>query len=352
MLATLGPTGGFATSANIFALAITLGELEEFSSAGGTEGGPESFLEVGVGRGFLGEGMGGSVGGGALLGLGAIGGGFATVFGATAGLLSLVILLASCCCLSLCFNHAGLLSSPPSPLVTATGGFEGAGTVGGDSEEGSGSSFFLSACICFLFRKNSGSLSSGSGSSFCWRACICFLFRTNSGSSSLGSSIGGFRLTHEGGEPVSLFPSPTGDGTFAVFLNWLAQGAMCADSSSFLSLFSNSSKAELLPCRLRASFIISDMSIPPPPPVFGLAGGLAGFPVFIVAAFTWPGLVGLRSFTGIVPALEVREVATERVGSGGPACFCGLAMEGMGVVGRGGGEEGMLSLYAASGRSS
>ena len=100
--------------------------------------------------------------------------------------------------------------------------------------------------------------------------------------------------------------------------------------------------ADLL-CDL-AFFIISDISIPPPPPPpLGLGGGgLTCFPVLNVAALAC--LTGLRLlFDGRV--LEVMVVATERVGMGGPTGGCGLwaglVMEGMGVVGRGGGEEGM-----------
>lgn len=281
---------------------------------------------MGVGRGFLGEGAGGSVGGGALLGLGAIGGGLAAGFGTTAGLSSLLTVLAICCCLSLCFSHAGLLSSPLSPLATFTGDFE----RGGESDDGSHTSFCCSPCICFLFRKNSGSSSSG-------------------------ASTGGFFLTQEGGELVSLLVSTVGGRTLDVLRNWLAQGATCAFSSSFFSniLFSKSVKAELLPVLCRAFFRISDISKPPPLLAFGL--GCVGLAVFIVAPFPEGGLAVLAWFTGMVAPLEVRAVAAERVGSGGAACFCNAwvgLMVGMGVVGRGGGEEGTLSTNAASGRSS
>lgn len=209
--------------------------------------------------------MGGSVGGGALLGLGAIGGGLTAGFGTTAGLSSPLTPLANCCCLSLCFSHAGLLSSPPSPLATVTGDLD----RGGDSDNGSGfSSFCCSPCICFLFRKNSGSLSSG-------------------------ASTGGFFLTHEGGELVSLLVSTVAGRTLDVLRSWLAQGAICAFSSSFFSdiLFSKSVKAELLPVLCRAFFMISDMSRPPPLLAFGL--GCVGFAVLMVAPFPGAGLAGL-----------------------------------------------------------
>lgn len=106
---------------------------------------------------------------------------------------------------------------------------------------------------------------------------------------------------------------------------------------------------------VRAFFIISDISIPPPPPPpFGLGGGaLACFPGFIVDALTCLG-TGLRLLLG-GRVFEVIEVAAERVGMGGAGGACGLwaglVKDGMGVVGRGGGEVGM-SLKGPSGKSS
>ena len=115
--------------------------------------------------------------------------------------------------------------------------------------------------------------------------------------------------------------------------------------------------AELLPFRCRAFFMISDMSIPPPPPppLFAFVGGgtLPGFPGFIVEAFT--ALPSLGLVLGGRVCDEESVVAADRVGrGGGAACedlWAGLDREGMGVVGRGGGEVGMSSK-AASGRSS
>jgi hypothetical protein len=123
--------------------------------------------------------------GGFVAGFGAIGGGLAAGLGTTGGFSGLPLpaaVLASCCCLSLCFSQGGLLSSPvgeprPSgPDPFDTGGFDGA--VAGAREAVTGSSFST------------------------------------------------FRLTHGG-----VFPSPTsfpasfgGGGTFGL-RSWLAHGA-------------------------------------------------------------------------------------------------------------------------------
>ena len=193
----------------------------------------------------------GAVGGGFEAGFGAIGGGFAAGFGTAGFSFSPSVpaaVLASCCCLSLCFSQGGLLSSPvgelrPSgPDSFATGGFDG--TVGRDSL--------------------------------------------------VESSFSTFRLTQGG--ILSSSPSFTGSfagtGTFGL-RSWLAHGATCALSSSFFSpiFVSRSMMAEVLPVRCRAFFMISDMSIPPPPPPLPLTGG-GGLPGlgFIVAAFAaFPG---------------------------------------------------------------
>ena len=207
--------GGLAASENIFVLAITLGvaEGDEFSS-GGPEGsgGIMSWFDtirgVGTGRGFLGEGGGGSVAG--LPGLGAS-------LGPTAGLSSFWAAFARCCCLSHCCFHAGFFSSPSAgegvrfwsgllPFGICGCGFAATGgrrAMGGDCEE-SESSFSCIACISFLLRINSGTSLSFSDS----------------------CSVGDFRFTHDGVESAS-------SGTGALLRSWLAQGATCESVSFF-----------------------------------------------------------------------------------------------------------------------
>ena len=92
--------------------------------------------------------------------------------------------------------------------------------------------------------------------------------------------------------------------------------------------------------------MISDMSIPPPPPLLFAGGGaLAGLPDLRVA-----DLFGLAGFCVVFEGervVAVKRVGTggggAEVGGGGTLLWAGLVMEGMGVEGRGGGEEGVSS---------
>ena len=240
---------------------------------------------VGTGRGFLGDGC-------STLGLGGGGVGFAAGLGGglTAGLgfsLTIGTVFASCCCLSLCFNHGGLLSSSAEetevsfwlvPFGTGTCGFEGtAGGVRGLVTVGSESSV-----AALRFTQGGGALSSVSS-------------------------------------PVAIF---SGGGAF-VLRSWLAQGATWAFSSSFFSpiFVSRFIIAELLPDLSRAFFIISEISIPPPPPPFAFVcgGGFKGLPCLssVVALTCFTGFWGL--FGGRVCVFDVSVVPGERLGRGGPA---------------------------------
>ena len=274
---------------------------------------------AGTGRGFRGAGAccsvvglgGGGAGAGLFPGLG--GGGLT----AGLGLSATGIVFASCCCLSLCFNQAGLLSSV---------------------EEGAG----LSVCPVPLGIDGVGFDGTGGG--------VRGLVTSPSSACALRLTQGGGASSFTSAPPSSV--KGLRGGSLGVLRSWLAQGARCELSSSFFSLIlvSRFIMAELLPDLSRAFFMISDMSIPPPPPPpppsFDFVGGGA-FPCF--PGLSVVDLTGLSSFGelfgGRVSPLEVIAVPGDRVGRGGasnaPALWEGLEMEGMGADGRGGGDMGM-----------